>query len=225
MKKVLILFLAVSFLAASLVTAPNYAAETELYSGRENIIYGDADCNGTVTVLDSIIIARFASGLLMLGEDGKAASDVNADGSVNVGDSVLVAKYCAAMISRFPAESGCAHNYTEVVTVSTCEKSGYTTYTCSNCGDTYTGNETAALGHDYVETAVNATCTEAGSVTTTCSRCDYESVQEITALGHNYTSVVTAPSRGPSGLRKTNWQLNSLAHRTTWLRSDLKRAL
>ena len=27
--------------------------------------------------------------------------------------------------------------------------------------------------------------------------------------------------RWPSALRKTNWQLNSLAHRTTWLRSDL----
>ncbi len=26
---------------------------------------------------------------------------------------------------------------------------------------------------------------------------------------------------GQGGLRKTNWQLNSLAHRTTWLRSDL----
>ncbi len=29
-------------------------------------------------------------------------------------------------------------------------------------------------------------------------------------------------SRRPSGLRKTNWQLNSLAHRSTWLRSDLQ---
>ncbi len=28
-------------------------------------------------------------------------------------------------------------------------------------------------------------------------------------------------SRRPSGLRKTNWSSNSLAHRTTWLRSDL----
>ena len=27
----------------------------------------------------------------------------------------------------------------------------------------------------------------------------------------------------PSGLRKTNWPLNSLAHRTTWLRSDFLR--
>ncbi len=29
------------------------------------------------------------------------------------------------------------------------------------------------------------------------------------------------PSRRPSGLRKTNQMINSLAHRTTWLRSDL----
>ncbi len=32
----------------------------------------------------------------------------------------------------------------------------------------------------------------------------------------------TATSRRPSGLRKTKYLSNSLAHRTTWLRSDLK---
>ena len=33
---------------------------------------------------------------------------------------------------------------------------------------------------------------------------------------------VDVQSRRPSGLRKTTITLNSLAHRTTWLRSDLK---
>ncbi len=39
-----------------------------------------------------------------------------------------------------------AHKYTSVVTPPTCTEKGYTTYACS-CGDTYVGNETAALGH------------------------------------------------------------------------------
>ena len=40
------------------------------------------------------------------------------------------------------------HNYEAVVTAPTCEAAGYTTYTCE-CGDTYTGDETAATGHLY----------------------------------------------------------------------------
>lgn len=42
-----------------------------------------------------------------------------------------------------------AHEYEAVVTEPTCTEAGYTTYTCSICGDTYTGDETAALGHSY----------------------------------------------------------------------------
>ncbi|MDD1367459.1 hypothetical protein PTB13_04920 [Bacillus sp. MHSD17] len=33
-------------------------------------------------------------------------------------------------------------------------------------------------------------------------------------------SLLILSSRRPSGLRKTNVRSNSLAHRTTWLRSD-----
>ena len=39
--------------------------------------------------------------------------------------------------------------YVAVVTEPTCTEGGYTTYTCSGCGDSYTDNSTAALGHDW----------------------------------------------------------------------------
>ncbi|MBR4835826.1 MAG: hypothetical protein IKU99_02325, partial [Clostridia bacterium] len=39
-----------------------------------------------------------------------------------------------------------AHTYTSVVTAPTCTAGGYTTYTCA-CGDSYTADETDALGH------------------------------------------------------------------------------
>ncbi len=77
------------------------------------------------------------------------------------------------------------HEYTEVVTAPTCTEKGYTTYTCA-CGDSYVGDEVAALGHDVKETTAAATCTEAGSVTKTCTRCDYKEVSEIPARGHAY---------------------------------------
>ena len=41
------------------------------------------------------------------------------------------------------------HKYTETVTKPTCTAQGYTTYTCSACGDSYKGSYTAALGHSY----------------------------------------------------------------------------
>jgi hypothetical protein len=39
------------------------------------------------------------------------------------------------------------HSYNAVVTAPTCTEDGYTTYTCSVCGDHYVGNEVVAKGH------------------------------------------------------------------------------
>ena len=52
------------------------------------------------------------------------------------------------------------HNYVAVVTVPTCTAEGYTTHTCSICGDNYKDTTVAALGHT----------TENG----TCERCEQE---------------------------------------------------
>ncbi|MCD7944355.1 MAG: hypothetical protein LUH43_05665, partial [Clostridia bacterium] len=41
------------------------------------------------------------------------------------------------------------HSYEAVVTEPTCTTGGYTTYTCSVCGDSYTADETDATGHSY----------------------------------------------------------------------------
>ncbi|MCD8007091.1 MAG: hypothetical protein LUF29_09055, partial [Oscillospiraceae bacterium] len=74
-----------------------------------------------------------------------------------------------------------------VVTAPTCTETGYTTYTCSVCGDTYTADETAALGHTYVDTVTAPTCTEQGYTTHTCSVCGDSYVDTYTAaLGHSY---------------------------------------
>ena len=54
-------------------------------------------------------------------------------------------------------DSAHEHSYTAVVTAPTCTEGGYTTYTCT-CGDSYTADETPALGHDWNGTV--------------CSRCD-----------------------------------------------------
>ena len=44
----------------------------------------------------------------------------------------------------------CEHlNCDSVVTPATCTKDGYTTYTCTTCGETFVGDETSATGHQY----------------------------------------------------------------------------
>ena len=46
-------------------------------------------------------------------------------------------------------EEKCEHTYTSVVTDPTCTKKGYTTHTCSKCGDSYKDSYVCATGHDY----------------------------------------------------------------------------
>ena len=88
------------------------------------------------------------------------------------------------------------HDHQAVVTAPTCTEKGYTTHTCSRCGDSYVDSYVDALGHDMGqwETSKEATCTEKGVKERKCSRCDHTETEEIAALGHEYTAVVTEPT-------------------------------
>ncbi len=102
---------------------------------------------------------------------------------------------CTRCGEKEPGTS-CAHDYKAEVTKPTCTEKGFTTYTCSKCSDTYTGDEVAALGHDFGEWKVTtaATCTAKGVETRTCSRGDKTETRDIAVLGHDYKAVVTAPT-------------------------------
>ncbi len=57
------------------------------------------------------------------------------------------------------------HNYQAVVTPPTCTEQGYTTYTCSNCGDSYVTDYTNPTNHEGTTEIIpgkKATCTEDG---------------------------------------------------------------
>ena len=62
------------------------------------------------------------------------------------------------------------HDYTEEVTDATCTEGGYTTCTCE-CGDSYTADETEALGHSYGSAVVEPTETEQGYTEHVCTLC------------------------------------------------------
>lgn len=63
----------------------------------------------------------------------------------------------------------CAHEFTDKVTPATCEKGGYTTHTCSKCGETTVDAITSPLGHNFASEARTASD---GTVTRKCTRCD-----------------------------------------------------
>ena len=95
------------------------------------------------------------------------------------------------------------HDYQAVVTAPTCTADGYTTHTCSKCGDSYVDTYVDALGHTegevVVENNVDATCTEAGSYDNVvyCSVCNVElSRNKVTveAKGHRISDVNVIPA-------------------------------
>ena len=78
------------------------------------------------------------------------------------------------------------HKYDSVVTDPDCVNGGYTTYTCSVCGDSYVGNETAALGHSYTAEETKApTCGAEGVLTYTCSTCGDSYTESVPATGEH----------------------------------------
>ena len=88
------------------------------------------------------------------------------------------------------------HNHVPTVTAPDCVNGGYTTYTCSVCGNSYVGDEVPALNHDMGDWVItDATCTADGSKTRTCQRegCDHSETEVIAATGHNHVPTVTAP--------------------------------
>ncbi len=85
------------------------------------------------------------------------------------------------------------HRYTSAVIPSTCEEGGYTIYTCTVCGDSYTDAKTPALGHMYDTEVVPPTCEENGYTVYVCSLCGQRFTINIPAVGHDYKTTVVEP--------------------------------
>jgi len=82
----------------------------------------------------------------------------------------------------------CDHTYETVVTNPDCLNNGYTTYTCSMCGDSYVDNYIDFVGHSYTgKITTPATCGADGVETYTCSACGDSYTEAIPATGkHTY---------------------------------------
>lgn len=74
-----------------------------------------------------------------------------------------------------------AHDYDVEITETTCTVLGSKTYTCKNCGYSYTENDTELLPHDYRQEFVEATCVNPAGTKYSCENC-----------GHTYTEYAEA---------------------------------
>ena len=98
-------------------------------------------------------------------------------------------------------QGNCVHD--EQVTYPTCTEGGYTTYTCSVCGNSFTGVPTDAAGHSYEAVVTAPTCEEGGYTTYTCSVCGDSYVgDETPATGHSYRTDVFKPSCEEGGFTR-----------------------
>ena len=118
----------------------------------------------------------------------------------------------------------CEHSYNAVVTAPTCRTGGYTTYTCSKCGDRYVGEHTLPdsnahnpgeaatctkaqtcldcgatvkpmADHSYNKVVTDPTCEDKGYTTYSCKNCTHSYVDDyVDALGHKHVGVETDPT-------------------------------
>ncbi len=88
----------------------------------------------------------------------------------------------------------CEHQYISSVTEPTCTAQGFTTFTCTKCGNNYISEYTPKKEHDFGEwiVAQEPTCKAAGSKYRECSACGTKSASEkIEMLPHTYEQSVT----------------------------------
>ncbi len=148
--------------------------------------------NSTETVdISSLVESTECDHLDANGDDAYIyVCDVKSPTDCTKGDG-LAMYYCPlcdnAIIRSIPVTD---HTYVKTVTAATCTDKGYTSYTCSVCGDTYVDENSYvdALGHTWNSGTVvtEATCTTAGSMTYTCTVCGGTKTEAIAALGHAY---------------------------------------
>ncbi|MBE6924441.1 MAG: type I pullulanase, partial [Ruminococcaceae bacterium] len=114
----------------------------ELPIGAKNIIF-----NNSADQTDDLTIPAYDSGTMMY-SSGKWTAYKTACQHLWANATCTTPKVCPLCGATEGEALG--HSYTNVVTAPTCTAEGYTTYTCSACGDSYVADQVAALGHSYV---------------------------------------------------------------------------
>ena len=111
-------------------------------------------------------------------------------GTANAEGTLYTCTVCGKTKTEKAPEGSHEHAWEKKEVVApTCTEKGYTTYVCS-CGETRTGDETAALNHTWEKTGtVEATCTEKGYTNYACACGETRVADEVAPLGHRITTL------------------------------------
>jgi len=128
-------------------------------------------------------------------------------------DEVVYCSVCKTQISRIEKEiDATGHSFSKIITLPTCTKEGYSTYTC-DCGDSYISDYVDATGHSYTsEITTPATSTSEGVKTYTCS-CGYTYAEVIPKLTIEVGAIIQFGSYPQSEVKDATLiaELNALA--------------
>lgn len=117
-----------------------------------------------------------------------------------------LSQYIRLVASGASTGDDCEHEYKGSITPPTCTSQGYTTYTCSLCGKTYTDNYVNALGHSYGRWIIvqEATETHTGLRERSCEVCGDVQSETIPRLDTEPSepSRPSKPDEKPSGAGK-----------------------
>ncbi len=67
----------------------------------DNLLLGDINNDGTISVQDTTEIQKYIASLCLFDEETQIRADVNKDGVIDVNDTTLIQEFCAGMISDF----------------------------------------------------------------------------------------------------------------------------
>lgn len=139
------------------ITVTNPATSVKLESDTLTLKVGEgAELIATVTPADStdgVIWSSNDHSVVTIDQNGRITAVAPGTAVITVTAGAHTAS-CTVTVN---------HDYSAAVTPPTCTEGGYTTYTCTICGDSYVADETVALGHtEVIDEAVAPTETSTG---------------------------------------------------------------
>ena len=105
------------------------------------------------------------------------------------------------------------HSYDIVLSLPTCKELGYSTYTCTACGDRYVSDYVDALDHEYEYVVTEPTYTNQGYTTHTCVNC-----------GDSYVDSYTGPLAPETDVKVTVGTVSGMAGDTVEVYLTLENA-
>lgn len=177
-----------TYVSVDNVTSVEFVKETlAIVEGQSETIKATVKL-GTDCENDALIWQSSDEDVVIVDDNGKITAVAVGTATIfAISEDSGMSAQCEVTVDYKDPCAALGHKHEGRVTAPSCTEKGYTTYTCSVCGDTYTANEKASLGHNMSEVVpiLAPSCENAGHNIIKCSRCEYSEVQQIEATGHS----------------------------------------